>query len=103
MDVVTCLTMADNPLAIRWVDKSKGIWRDKWGAILHLTEETISTVIPPAIIESESDLAKYNPPDSAKAAVLKDATRLVNRFKEICCTQYCSSWLRNYGHHVPFT
>ena len=47
MDIVTCLTMADNPEDINWVDKSKRLWKDKWGALQQLTKETISIVTPP--------------------------------------------------------
>lgn len=81
MDVVTCLTMADAPENVNWVDKDKGIWRDKWGALQHLTEETISMVSPPAPINSESDLESYIPPDPKDATVLKAAKKLVDRFK----------------------
>lgn len=81
MDVVTCLTMADKPENINWVDKEKGIWRDKWGALQHLTTECLSVVSPPARIESESDLRNYEPPDPAEAAVIEYARALVKRFK----------------------
>ena len=81
MDVVTCLTMADKPETINWVDKEKGLWRDKWGALQQLTEETISIITPPAIIESEADLNGYSPPNPTDAAVIGAAKDLVKRFK----------------------
>jgi uroporphyrinogen decarboxylase len=81
MDAVTCLTMADLPENINWVDRPKGLWRDKWGALQQLTEEIISITTPPPRIETEADLAAYEPPDPAQAAVLEYARRLVKRFK----------------------
>lgn len=81
MDVVTCLTMADKPEHINWVDKSKGLWKDKWGALQQLTEETISIITPPAVIENETDLANYSVPDPSQAAVIDSAKALVKRFK----------------------
>lgn len=81
MDVVTCLTMADSPESINWVDKEKGLWRDKWGASQRLTEETISIITPPAVIESQTDLSNYQPPDPSKAPVIEYARELVKRFK----------------------
>ena len=81
MDVVTCLTMADKPESVNWFDKKKGLWKDKWGALQQLTDETISIVIPPAVIESDSDLRSYEPPDASKAEVIDYAKSLVKRFK----------------------
>jgi len=81
MDAVTCLTMADTSENTDWVDREKRLWRDKWGALQQSTEETISITMPPPRIETEADLAAYEPPDPAKATVLKEARRLVKRFK----------------------
>jgi len=81
MDVVTCLTMAESPEKIDWVDKDRGLWKDKWGAFQQLTEETISIVCGPAVIEDETDLANYTPPDPKDANVLEYARDLVARFK----------------------
>lgn len=81
MDVITCLTMADKAENVNWVDKSKGLWKDKWGALQQITEETISIVMPPAVIETEADLNNYQPPDPSKAAVIEYAKNLVKRFK----------------------
>jgi uroporphyrinogen decarboxylase len=82
MDVVTCLTMADSPENINWVDKPKGLWKDKWGALQQLTEETISIITPPAVIETETELANYSVPDPAKAGVIDVAKKLIKRFKD---------------------
>ena len=81
MDIVTCLTMADPPESIHWVDRKKGVWRDKWGALQVLTGEVISLVAPPALIDSEADLARYEPPDPAAAPVVGWTKKLVKRFK----------------------
>lgn len=81
IDMVTCLTMADAPENINWVDREKRIWRDKWGACQQLTHDVVSMVVPPAVIETEEDLAAYIPPDPAKAAVHGYAQKLVDRFK----------------------
>ena len=81
MDAVTCWTMADAPEDTNWVDRPKGLWRDKWGALQQVTEEIISLVMPPARIEDEADLACYDPPDPSRAPVLKYAKQLVKRFK----------------------
>jgi uroporphyrinogen decarboxylase len=81
MDVVTCLTMADEPEDVLWVDRSRGIWRDKWGALQEVTAEVISVPATPPRIESESDLQHYEPPDPSQAVVLKYAKKLADRFK----------------------
>ena len=81
MDAVTCLTMAEDAAHIDWVDEEKHIWRDKWGALQRLTEDVISVVWPPPRIETEDDLANYDPPDPLTASVVEQAKRLVERFK----------------------
>ncbi|MCC7518975.1 MAG: hypothetical protein IT578_07305 [Verrucomicrobiae bacterium] len=81
MDAVTCLTMADDPARIPWVDKERHIWLDKWGARQQLTEDVISMVVEPARIESSEDLAAYDPPNPNEAAVHDYAKKLVDRFK----------------------
>jgi uroporphyrinogen decarboxylase len=81
MDVVTCLTMASSPEDVDWVDREKGVWRDKWGALQVETGEVISVPLHPPRIDSERDLANYTVPDPSKAEVLKYAKKLVDRFK----------------------
>jgi len=80
MDAVTCLTMADPPESIEWVDREKGVWRDKWGALQRRTGEVISFVVDPPRIAEADDLRGYEPPDPARAAVIPQARRLVERF-----------------------
>ena len=81
LDVVTCLTMAEDPASLRWVDEANRIWRDKWGALQRMTDEVISVVAPPARIEAEADLASYRPPEAGSASVIEQVRRLVERFK----------------------
>ena len=81
MDVVTCLTMASSPEDVDWVDREKGVWRDKWGALQVETGEVISVPLQPPRIDSKRDLANYTVPDPSKAEVLKYAKKLVDRFK----------------------
>jgi len=47
LDVVTCLTMADKPENINWVDKDNRILRDKFGA-LHVIYNNASVYLPNA-------------------------------------------------------
>jgi len=82
MDVVTCLTMADDPANISWVDREKGVWQDKWGALQRLTEDVISVAVGPPRIETEADLDAYERPDPLASPVLKYAKNLVRRFKD---------------------
>ena len=81
MDVVTCLTMTDSPESINWVNREKGLWRDKWGAVQKISEDVLSTVMSPARIENEDDLINYIAPDPSLAPVLQQAKTLANRFK----------------------
>jgi len=81
LDAVTCLTVAEDPANIEWVDEEEGIWRDKWGALQKQTEELLSVVWPPARIETEADLDNYAPPDPLSSPVLADARKLADRFK----------------------
>lgn len=81
MDVVSCLTMTYQPEDIQWVDKQKGIWRDKWGALQVVTTEVISVLAKPPIIQDETDLINYVPPDPSRDPVLRYAKKLVEQFK----------------------
>ncbi len=81
IDVVTCLAIAEPPEKIDWVDKTEGLWRDKWGALQKLTDDVLSVVMQPARIQTEADLASYEPPDPSCASVINDARTLVERFK----------------------
>ena len=81
LDIVTCLTMIADPETTEWVDEEKQIWRDKWGALQELEGNVIPVCLPPARIETEEDLDAYTPPDPLAAPVIRQARKLVDRFK----------------------
>ena len=81
MDVVTCLTMADEADDINWFDRERGIWEDKWGARQAFTGEVISIPVQPPRINAIEDIVDYVPPDPSQAHVLGYAQKLVDRFK----------------------
>ena len=81
IDVVTCLTMVENSDDIEWVDEKEHIWRDKWGALQKITEEVLSVIMPPPVIETEDDLNSYIPPAPSQAYVHSSVERIVQRFK----------------------
>jgi uroporphyrinogen decarboxylase len=81
LDVVTCLTMAESPERMDWVDRARGIWRDKWGCLQGFTGEIMSVPMDPPRIREPEDLAAYVPPDPRRNEVLSIAKRLVTRFK----------------------
>jgi len=64
------------------VDREKRIFRDKWGALQHLTQEAIPVPTTPARIESPEDLARYTPPDPAKSPVIEKVRRLKARYPD---------------------
>lgn len=81
LDVVTCLAMSESPEAMRWVDRPRGIWRDKWGCMQAFTGEVMSVPIEPPRIQTLEDLAAYEPPDPKDNEVIEAARGLVERFK----------------------
>ena len=82
LDLVTVLTMIYDPDEVEWLDRADGIFRDKWGALQHLTQEAIPVPTLPARIETEDDLASYTPPDPAQSPVLAKVRRLRARFPD---------------------
>ena len=81
LDVVTCLAMAEGPQRMQWVDRARGIWRDKWGCLQAFTGEVMSVPMEPPRIREPEDLASYEPPDPRRNEVLAAARSLVARFK----------------------
>ena len=79
-DAVCSFAGVVNP-KINWIDKSKRISQDKWGARQQFTEEATPFVIPPVRIQSEEDLGSYTPPDPNDSAILSSVRETVNRFK----------------------
>ena len=82
LDMVTVPTMIYETDEVEWVDRDSGVFRDKWGALQHLTEEAIPVPSPPALIESEEDLARYRPPDPAGSPIIEKVRRLKARYPE---------------------
>ncbi len=82
LDMVTVLTMIYEPDEVEWVDRANGLFRDKWGALQHLTQEAIPVPTLPARIETDDDLARYTPPDPARSPVIEKVRRLRARFPD---------------------
>lgn len=82
LDMVTVPTMVYGPEEVEWVDREKGLFRDKWGAMQHLTVEAIPVPCAPPRIESEEDLASYVPPDPKQSPVIEKVRRLRERFPD---------------------
>jgi uroporphyrinogen decarboxylase len=81
IDIATCLTMAEPAAKMNWIDREKGLWRDKWGAVQINDGDVISTIQGPPVISCLQDLESYEPPDPEKASVLETAAALLERFK----------------------
>jgi uroporphyrinogen decarboxylase len=82
LDMVTVPTMIYEPDEVDWVDREKGLFRDKWGALQHLTHEAIPVPVKPALIETEDDLARYIPPDPSKSPIIEKVRQLRMRFPD---------------------
>ena len=82
LDMVTVLTMIYEPDEVEWTDRAQGIFRDKWGALQHLTQEAIPVPMLPPCIETEEDLARYTPPDPATSPVIEKVRLLRARFPD---------------------
>ncbi|MBM4086492.1 MAG: hypothetical protein FJ272_17050 [Planctomycetes bacterium] len=82
LDMVTVPTMIYEPHEVEWVDRTKGLFRDKWGALQRLTHEAVPVPTPPARIESDEDLARYAPPDPCRSPVVEKVRRLKARYPD---------------------
>lgn len=80
-DVVTSLAGIVNP-KINWVDETKRIFSDKWGALAQFTAEAIPHTIKPPRIEKEEDLDTYTPPDPSDPYIIDSVKEIVRRFKD---------------------
>jgi len=81
IDIVTCLTMAEPPDRVDWIDRAEGLWRDKWGAVQKNDGNVISVIQEPAVIQSLAGLENYKLPDPAQASVIGEAKKLVKTHK----------------------
>jgi uroporphyrinogen-III decarboxylase len=82
LDMVTVPTMIYGSDEVEWVDRAQGIFRDKWGALQHLTHEAIPVPSLPPRIETKEDLARYRPPDPAQSPVIEKVRRLKARYPD---------------------
>jgi len=82
LDMVSVPTMIYDADEIEWVDRAQGVFRDKWDALQHLTEEAIPVPMLPPRIETEEDLARYRPPDPAQSPVIEKVRRLKSRYPD---------------------
>ena len=81
VDIVTCLTMVENSEKIKWIDKSQGLWRDKWGAVQKNDGDVISVIQEPPVLKTFEDVKNYTVPDPDDATVIVELARLVKRYK----------------------
>lgn len=86
LDMVTIYTMVYGDEEIEWVDRDKGVFRDRWGALQHLIQEAIPMPMGPPRVESQSDLNRYVPPDPAASPVIEKVRHLRERFPEKAVT-----------------
>ena len=80
-DVVSSLAGVVEP-KINWVDESRQIFTNKWGAKLQFTSEAIPHVIQPPRIETEDDLINFTPPDPKDPYMMEEVKAMVKRFKD---------------------
>lgn len=81
IDGVTALTMVEDEDTIQWVDKDKGLWRDKWGCLQYLTQDMLSVPQGPPRISCLEDLEGYLPPDPFRSPVIAQVKHLVEKCK----------------------
>ncbi|MFO7946010.1 MAG: uroporphyrinogen decarboxylase family protein [Armatimonadota bacterium] len=80
LDVVPFgITTDDRPK--EWVDPENRIFRDRWGGLQRMTTEVLPIMCEPPRIETDRDLAEYEPPDGNDEYFIKQAREVVKRFK----------------------
>ena len=89
MDIVTVPTMIYEEHEVEWVDREKGIFRDKWGALQISRYDGVPVPATPPRIETKQDLASYEPPDPAQSPAIDKIRKLKEKYrngeKAICC------------------
>ena len=80
MDCVTVPTMVYEDHEVEWMDRDRGLFRDKWGALMLATQDAVPVPTTPPRIETAEDLAKYTPPDPAKSLVIDKIRRLKEKY-----------------------
>jgi hypothetical protein len=69
-DAVTVPTMIYEDHEVEWVDRPQRVFRDKWGALQIGRHDGVPVPTGPPRIETEQDLASYEPPDPAGSPVI---------------------------------
>jgi len=89
LDMVAVPTMIYEDDEVEWVAPQRRIFRDKWGALQIGRHRGVPVPTRPARIETEADLAAYEPPDPARSPVIEKIRKLKQRYpggeKAICC------------------
>ncbi len=80
MDMVTVTTMVYEDQDVEWIDREKGVFRDKWGALQICPHGGVPMPGKPPRIESPEDLASYTPPDPADPPVPGRIRKLKERY-----------------------
>ena len=82
IDMVTVPTMVYADHEVEWVDRDAKwpTFRDKWGALMRMTEDAVPVPTLPPRIETPEDLARYVPPDPAQSPVIEKIRRLKERY-----------------------
>ena len=80
MDVVTVPTMIYEEDEVTWVDREKGLFRDKWGVLMCCPHGGVPFPCKPPLVEGPEDLARYTPPDPAKSPVPDKVRSLKARY-----------------------
>jgi uroporphyrinogen decarboxylase len=81
IDVVCMELWSKDFKNIKWINKDKKIYKDKWDTIQRLTEEFIPVPIKPARINTIDDMLTYTPPDPNEPHLLDEIKETIKRFK----------------------
>lgn len=81
LDVVCVEIWSKDFKNIKWINKRKKIFKDKWGATQRLTEEFLPVTVSPARINTIEDLETYVSPDPNEPRLLDEVKETIKRFK----------------------
>jgi len=65
---------------VKWIDRQRGIFRDKWGVTRKVTTELVPYPLE-SPIKTGKDLLNYKPPDPTDKRLLGELPEVVQRFK----------------------
>jgi uroporphyrinogen decarboxylase len=80
-DLVVCASGVVDPGEPNWIDKSKKIFKDKWGVTKQFTNQFLPHTIGKPLIQCQGDLDNYTMPDYNDEAIINDVKEVINRFK----------------------